>query len=770
MTTQEYTSKAPFKVLGTRPIRHDGLDKVTGQAKYGADINIAGLLHGKILRSPHAHALIKSIDTSHAMALPGVKAVITSADLPLLSGRPVDVAEGAALNPRFLSNNVLAADKALYKGHAIAAVAADSPHVAEQAISLIQVEYEPLPAVLDGKEAMEPGAPILHHKLYLSEGVFFRPGGLRDEDEDSAPSNVASHFVLELGEPEQGFAEADVVVERDFHSKSVHQGYIEPHTATARWDRDGRITIWDSSQGHFSMRDLTALTLDVPVSRIKVVPMEVGGGFGGKLHIFIEPVAALLSKKSGRPVKVTLSRSEEFEGTGPASGAHIHAKIGATNDGRITAAEATMVYEAGAFPGAPINLAVSTIFGTYDIKNVRVEAYDVVVNKPKCSPYRSPGGPPAGFAGETLIDELCEKLSMDPVEFRLINGAKEGTRRITGLAFRRVGFMETLQAAKKHPHYQSKLSGPFKGRGLATAVCANISGPSAAVLNLNQDGTVSLVEGSPDLAGSRTALAMHVAEVLGIPVTDVYPSIGDTDAIGYTAFSAGSSVIYKTGWACYEASQDLLKQLKQRAALIWDVSEEDVDWSDGQFFHKSDPELRVTIKELAVQQNNTGGPVVGRAAGNWGGESPGFAVHIVDVEVDPETGKTRILRYTVLQDPGTAVHPAYVEGQLQGAAVQGIGWAINEEYFFDEQGGMLNTSLLDYRMPISADLPMIDTELVEVPNPGHPTGVRGVGEVSIIPPVPAIANAIYAAIGVRMTALPMSPGAVLEALWEKESG
>ena len=759
-----------YKVLGTRPIRHDALDKVTGQAKYGADINMAGLLHAKILRSPHAHALIKSIDVSRALAMPGVKAVVTSADLPVLSGRPVDVAEGAALNPRFLSNNVLAADKALYKGHAIAAVAADSIHIAEQALALIQVDFEPLSAVLDGKEAMEPGAPILHPKLYTSEGVFFRPGGLRDDDEDASPSNVASHFGLETGDTEQGFAEADVIVERGFHTKSVHQGYIEPHTATARWDRDGRITIWDSSQGHFSMRDLTALVLDVPISQIKVVPMEVGGGFGGKLHVFVEPVVALLSKKAGRPVKIALSRAEEFEGTGPASGAHIHAKIGATKDGRITAAEATMVYEAGAFPGAPINLAVATIFGVYDIKNTRVEAYDVVVNKPKCSPYRSPGGPPAGFAGETLVDELCEKLSIDPVEFRLINGAKEGTRRITGIPFRRVGCMQTLEAAKNHPHYQSKLEGPNRGRGLAAAVCANISGPSAAVVNLNQDGTVSLVEGSPDLAGGRTAVAMQVAEVLGIPVSDVHPSIGDTDAIGFTAFTAGSSATYKTGWACYEASHDLLRQLKLRAALIWDVTENDVDWSDGEFFHKSDPELRLSIKDLAARSNTTGGPVVGRAAGNWGGESPGFAVHIVDVEVDPETGKTQILRYTAIQDPGTAVHPSYVEGQLQGGAVQGIGWALNEEYFFDDQGRMLNSSLLDYRMPVSVDLPMIDTQLVEVPNPGHPNGVRGVGEVSIIPPVPAIANAIHNAIGVRMSALPMSPPAVLEALWEKEDG
>ena len=757
-----------FKILGTRPIRHDGLEKVTGQARYGADINLPGMLYAKILRSPHAHAHIKSIDTSRALALPGVKAVATSADLPQLSGRPVDVGEGASLNPRFLSNNILAAEKALYKGHAVAAVAAENSHIAEEALALIHVDYEPLPPVLDGKKAMEPGAPILHERLYRSEGEFFRPGGLRDEGEESEPSNVASHFVFQIGEPEKGFDAADVVVEREFHTKTVHQGYVEPHTATAMWNQDGRITIWHSSQGHFVMRDLIALVLSVPVSQIKVVPMEIGGGFGGKLLTYIEPVAAVLSKKAGRPVKLTLSRTEEFEGTGPTSGGYIKAKVGATRDGRIIAAEALFIYEAGAYPGAPVHLATQIIFSPYDIPNVKVEAYDVVVNKPKVAPYRAPGGPPAGFAGETLIDELCEKLSVDPLEFRLINGAKEGTRRVTGPVFRRIGCLETLQAAKDHPHYRAPLEGPNRGRGVAVGVCFNINGPACAVVSLNQDGTVSLVEGSADLAGSRTAAAMHVAEVLGIPAEDVHPSVGDTDSIGFTAFSAGSSAVYKTGWACYNAAQDLQEQLAQRAARIWDVSPADVEAADGAFFHKSDPELRLSIKELAATQNATGGPVVGRAAGAWGGESPGFAVHIADVEVDPETGKTQMLRYTALQDPGTAVHPAYVEGQMQGGAVQGIGWALNEEYCFDSEGRMLNSSWLDYRMPTAIDLPMIDTQIVQVPNPGHPTGVRGVGEVSIIPPVPAIANAIHNAIGVRMTELPMSPAALLEALLERE--
>ncbi len=769
LTTAESAGKRKFKILGTRPIRHDAWEKVTGEARYGADIMLPGLLQGKILRSPHAHARIKSIDYSEALNLPGVKAVVTSADLPELSGRPVDVAKGSPVNPRFLSNNVLAADKVLYQGHAIAAVAAESLHVAEEALALIRVEYEPLPAVFDAKEAMEPGAPILHERLHTTEGDFFRAGGLREDDDEAAPSNVSSHVIYQVGDPEEGFRQADIVVEREFHTRMVHQGYIEPHTATAMWNRDGRLTIWDSSQGQFIIRDGTAEVLGLPVSRVKVVPMEIGGGFGGKLCVYSEPVAALLSKKTGRPVKVTLTRAEDFEATGPASGSHIRAKMGVTRDGRITATEAVLVIEAGAYPGAPVHYASSFIFRPYDIPNMRVEGYDVVVNKPKVASYRAPCGPPVGFAGETLVDEVCEKLGMDPLEFRLLNGAKEGTLRVNGLRYRRIGCLETLQAAKDHPHYRSPVSGPYRGRGVAAAGTANITGATCVVLKLNEDGTVNLIEGSSDLAGNRTVAAMYVAELLGIPAEDVHPRVVDTDAIGYTGTSAGSSTVFRIGWPCVEAAEDMVRQLKERAALIWEASPNEVDTKDGVYFHKADPGLRLTIKDLAAKLNSTGGPIVGEAAGDWGGETTGFAVHVVDVEVDPETGKTQILRYTAFQDPGIAVHPSYVEGQIQGAAVQGIGMALNEEYVSNDQGKMLNASLLDYRMPVSMDLPMIDAQIVEVPNPHHPMGVRGAGEVSIIPPVPAVANAIYDAIGVRLREMPMSPATVLEALWKKRS-
>ena len=770
MASNIVLSNQEFKVVGTRPIRHDGMDKVTGRARYGADINLPGLLHGKILRSPHAHARIKSIDASRALALPGVKAVVTAAELPQPRGSLSDLAEGALMNPRWISNNCLAADKALYKGHAVAGVAATSPHIAEQALALIDVDYEVLPFVVDVLESMKDDAPVLHERLANATSADVRAGGLRSDDDDTPSTNIANHYVFELGDPESGFKKADVVVEREFRTQAVHQGYIEPHAATAMWGEDGYLTIWSSSQGHFQVRDFSAIILGIPVSNIKVVPMEIGGGFGGKTQIYLEPVAALLSKKTRQPVKVTMSRTEVFEGSGPTSGSYIRMKIGASKDGKITAVDASLAYESGAFPGSPINQACQCVLAPYDISDGRIEGFDVVVNRPKTAAYRAPGVPAAAFAAESVIDEVAEKLGIDPIEFRLINGAKEGTRRIPGPVFPRIGYLETLEAAKAHEHYRAPSPGKHQGRGMASGFWFNGTGPASATASVNADGTVSLVEGSPDIGGSRVALAMQAAEVLGIAAEDVRPSVGDTDSIGYTSLTAGSGVTFKSGWACYEAAQDIRRQMIARAARIWDVPVDDVEYEDGVASHRSDPELRLTFKDLAARLNATGGPIIGRGNVSPAGVGGAFGVHIVDVEVDPETGKVEILRYTALQDVGKAVHPSYVEGQMQGGAAQGIGWALNEEYFMDQNGQMANSSFLDYRMPTSLDLPMIDTVIVEVANPGHPYGVRGVGEVSMVPPMAAVANAIYQAVGVRMDKLPMSPGNILEALWSNKSG
>ena len=763
MTTTEYEhnkvlATQTFDVVGTRPVRHDGVDKVIGRALYGADIQLSGLLYGKLLRSPHAHARIISIDTSKAEAYPGVKAVVTSADFPpLQSDKELHLGESNT-TLKYLRDNVLASDKALYRGHAVAGVAAVNAHVAEEALALIEVQYQPLPPVVTVLDAMKKDAPVLHDHLRTDE---------LGEKSDVA-SNVAAHNQMELGDGAEGFAQADLVIEREFHTKTVHQGYIELHNATALWNNDGKVTIWCSTQGPFEVRDATAQILGLAVSDVNLVPMEIGGGFGGKFVPYGDPVAALLSKKTGHPVKIVMNRIEEIEATGPTPGSYIKVKMGATKDGKLVAAQAYLAYEAGANPGSPVGAGAMCIFSPYDIPNILIDTLDVVVNKPKTSAYRAPGATNASFASETIVDELAEGLGIDPMEFRLRNASKEGTRRADGVVFPRIGCIEVLEAMRDHPHWNAPLEGPNRGRGVSIGFWANFSGPASCTIKVNADGTVGLMEGSPDIGGTRTTVAMQAAEVLGIPAEDVHPAVMDTDSVGYTSGTGGSTVTFKTGWAAYEAANEVVRQMSERAAKIWDVKLDSVECKDGQFRSNSDPELKMSFHELAGQQNKTGGPVVGVANVFPKGAGAAFAGCIADVEVDPETGKVTVLRFTIVQDAGKAIHPSYVEGQMQGGAVQGIGWALNEEFYMSDSGQVMNTSLLDYRMPISLDLPPIDTVIVEVPNPGHPFGVRGVGEVNIVPPPAALANAIYNAMGVRMDRLPMNPGAIMEAIWAKQ--
>ena len=740
-----------YDVVGTRPIRHDGADKVTGRALYGADFDTAGLLHGKILRSPHAHARIRSVDTSAAEALPGVAAVVVSADFASDADAVVDLGEGAT-SLKWLRDNVLASDKALYRGHAVAGVAASNPHVAEEAVALIKVDYEVLPPVVTVEQAMADGAPILHDSLKTKE---------LGEETDTV-SNIAEHFQHKKGDAAKGFAEADVVVEREYRAKTVHQGYIEPHNATALWNADGRLHVWCSTQGAFTVRDAMAQLLDMPVSNIRVTPMEIGGGFGGKIPVYLEPVAALLSRKTGQAVKMVMSRADVFEASGPTCGSWSRVKIGAKRDGTITAAEVDLACEAGAYPGSPVGAGAMCALAAYDIENGTVDGYDVVVNKPKTAAYRAPGAPNAAFAVEQAVDELAQKLGMDPIDLRLKNAAKEGTRRVDGPTFNRVGLVETLEAMRDHPHYSAPL-GENQGRGVAVGFWFNIGFDSAVNLAVNADGTVNLTEGSTDIGGTRASIAMQAAEVLGIPAEDIRPSVVDTDSIGFTAVTGGSRTTFATGWAAYEAAQSVKSQMIERAAKIWEVDADSVDMDKGVISSKSDPELSVTFAELAAQLGGSGGGISGAASVSPTGVGGSFAGNIVDVEVDPETGKTDVTRFTAFQDVGKAIHPSYVEGQMQGGSVQGIGWALNEEYYMNEDGGMVNSTLLDYRMPTSLDLPMIDTVIVEVANPGHPFGVRGVGEANIVPPTPAVANALQRATGRRLFETPMNPVAITAA-------
>ena len=749
-----------LKIVGTRPLRPDGVDKVTGRAKFGADIHLPNMLIGKVLRSPHAHARIRSIDTHKARALPGVKAVITSADFADLPSEFIPAGE-MMVNYRDMTRNILAREKALYEGHAVAAVAATTEAIAAQALTLIEVDYEVLPHVMDVAQAMEPDAPLLHENMYTI-GV---------EPKPAKPSNIAKRVEFSLGDIAAGFAQADVIVEREFTTKPVHQGYIEPHACLASVSEDGQAELWCTTQGQFIVRSFCAKLLGMELSKLRVTASEIGGGFGGKTVVYLEPLALALSRQACQPVKMVMSRTEVFRASGPTSGAKVWVKIGATRAGRITAADALLKYQAGAFQGSPVQPGCMCAFAPYDLDNVRVIGYDVVVNRPKVAAYRAPGGPISEFAVESVIDELAQRLDLDPIEFRLKNAAKEGTRAAYGPKFGPIGLAQTLEAARAHAHYRAPLK-PNQGRGVASGFWFNIGGETCATLNLGEDGTVTLVAGTPDIGGSRASLAMMAAEELGIPVEKVRPVIGDTGTLGYNFLTGGSRVTFSSGMAVVEAARSVVRQLRERAAKIWEIPLESVIWEDGcarAVTGEGGKPKELPLAEIAKTAGKTGGPIVGNAAINAQGAGPSLATHLVDVEVDRETGKVTILRYTAIQDAGRAVHPSYVEGQMQGGAVQGIGWALNEEYIYDQDGRLENPGFLDYRIPVCSDVPMIDTVIVEVPNPRHPYGVRGVGETPIVPPMAAIANAVEHAIGIRFTELPMSPPRVLKAIDDKQA-
>jgi xanthine dehydrogenase molybdenum-binding subunit len=744
-----------YRVIGTRPIRHDGVDKVTGRAKYGADYAFPRMIHGKVLRSPHAHARIKSISVDRALSLPGVFAVITGADLPDVASRTEDLGEGA-INTRYVSMNVLARDKVLYDGHAVAAVAAVNGHVADEALKLIEVDYEVLPSAMTVDAAMKSGAPIILPELR------------NKEDGPTKETNVANHLKFTRGNLSEGFAAADFIVEREFNTAMVHQGYIEPHNAVGMYSSDGHATVYCSTQGTFAVRSLTAQVLQMPEGNIKVVPAEIGGGFGGKLGVYLEPLAVLLSKKTGRPVKMVMTRAEVLRASGPTSGSRIRCKMGATREGKLVAAEVWMAYEAGAFPGSPVGAGAMTIIASYEIPHFVIDAYDVIVNRPKTAAYRAPGASNAAFASETVIDELAERCGIDPIDFRLGNGVKEGSAQSAGPPFKKIGYRETLNAIKHSAQNTSKLEGPYRGRGVASGFWFNAGMQSSAIVNIHADGTASVMTGSVDVGGSRASMAMITAEVLGLEIDQVRPLVGDTDSIGHTDVTGGSRTTLASGQAVFEAAHDAVRQMKERAAKLWEKKPEEVEFSNGVFGAKGEGISPLNVSQLARRLARTGGPITGRSTINARNVGPAFAATMVDVEVDPDTGKVRVLRCTIAQDAGRAIHPSYVEGQMQGGTAQGIGWALNEEYVYDREGRLRNFGLLDYRMPTCLDLPMIETVIVEVANPAHPLGVRGVGEVSIVPPPAAVANAIYDAVGVRMTELPMSPPRLLKAIIEKQ--
>jgi len=740
------------KWIGQRTIRPDGIEKVTGSAQYAADFTMPGMVWGMVLRSPHAHALIKKIDTSKAAELNGVLAVMTGDDLPLL---PLDVPMPTGPNDiRWIARGCMAREKILYTGQPIAAVAATSKSIAAAALDLIELDYDVLPHVIDVDEAMAPGAPILHDWL-KTDGV-------------EGPSNISSIMTVEAGDVEQGFAEADLVIERECKSAAVHQGYIEPQACIVSYKPNSQSTIWSSSQGQFMVRSLTATITGMATGDIKAIPAEIGGGFGGKTIVYLEPVAMILSKKCGRPVKMQNSREEVFHSTGPASGMSAHLKVGVTKDGKLTAVEGAYYFQAGCYPGSPVGRACHFSFSCYDIPHANVKGVDVVSNRPNVTAYRGPGAPQGNYVFEAILDEVADKLDMDPWELRLCNALSANKPTIYGAKIGEAGIQECIASVRDHPNAQAKL-GPNQGRGIAIGFWGNAPGESSAQLNINEDGTVLVITGHPDIGGSRASNVNIVAEKLGIDYRKVKAQIGDTNNIGISAVTGGSRVTFASGIVLDEASDQIIEILMARAAGIWGIEAEAVEWRDGAAHPAGsnagefDP---LSLPELAKKALATGGPITASVSKNATGHMGVVGAQMVDVEVDPETGHVKILRFTASQDVGRAIHPAYVEGQIQGGVAQGIGWALNEEFIYDKNGRLDNAGFLDYRMPVASDLPAIDAVMVEIPNPNHPHGVKGVGEIPLVPSLAAIANAIAHATGKRLYELPMSPPKVLGALSE----
>lgn len=740
-------SPLDFKVVGKRVARPDGVDKVTGRARYGADMSAPGMLHAKILRSPHAHARIVSIDTSAAEALQGVHGVVTRADFTEIED---DDYTADTLD------NCMAGAKVLYDGHAVAAVAAASKKIAKAALKLIKVDYEVLPHVTDVDSAMALDAPILHE-------------GRTDETVPAGMSpNVMTRYEFGHGDIEAGLAKADKVLQRSYKTEATHQGYIEPHACLAQVGPDGQADLWCCTQGQYMVRDMCAAICGLSQGQLRVTASEIGGGFGGKTIVFIEPVALALARKTGRPVKIVMSRSEVLRATGPTSSTSIDIRMGMTNGGKITAAFAELRYQGGAYPGSPVEFGSMSAFAPYDLDAVQTVGWDVVANRPRQAAYRAPGAPMAAFAVESAIDELSKDLGLDPLEVRLKNAAREGTKSSYGVTYPAIGLEATLRTAKDHPHWTAPL-GENQGRGVACGFWFNFGGNTCVSLNIASDGTVNVIEGNPDIGGSRASMSMMAAEELGIPYEQVRTVIADTASLGLNDVTDGSRVTFAVGLATIEAARGAKREMCKRAAQIWGIDEDAVVWEDGAA-RPAGPNAGLhppmTLAELAASAPNTGGPIAGHYEVNAEGAGVSFATHMVDTEVDPDTGAVKILRYTVFQDAGKAVHPDYVEGQFQGGAVQGIGWALNEEYIYGDDGLLQNPGFLDYRVPVASDLPMIDTVILEIPNPGHPYGVRGVGETSIVPPLAAIANSVTAASGARMLNLPMSPPKVLKAVME----
>ena len=756
----------PSTVVGRSVPRVDGKEKVTGVARYGTDVALTGMLHARLVLSPHAHARILAIDTTEARAVPGVAAVLLADDLQMRgSGRPrVHVP--------------LARERVAFCGQPVAVVLAENESAASDAAQLVAVEYEVLPAVVDPEEALKPDAPVVRAEgggdddEAAEHGVAAATGGA------SAPAspNVSNSVHFTRGDVAAGFADADVVVERTYRTEPVHQAYMEPHATVVQMDPLGGVTVYASTQAMFRVRADVAAALGIPEQRVRVLPMMIGGGFGGKTSLF-EPLVAACAQKTGRPVRFVMTRMEEQLAATPAPRARIHLKLGAKRDGTLTALQADVLHDSGAYPGTPLSSSCTAVGGCYRVPNLEIRGAEVRTHTVSVGSYRAPGVPQATFAIESQVDELARELGLDPIELRLRNLAEEGDPTPNGGKWARVALRECLERLAQHPTWQQRDSangaaGGKVGYGLAVGFWQGGIDTAAASCEVEPDGTVQLTIGSVDVSGSSTSFAQIAAEVLGVPMDKVRLVAVDSSQAPYAGGSMGSKITRTVGVAVVKAAEEARRQILAIAADKLEASVDDLEIEDGTVRVRGVPDRSATVASLAkLTRGRTGyAPIFGSGGSAIKSVAPGSTAHLARVEVDEETGAVRVLDYVAVQDVGKAINPGEVEGQVRGGIAQGLGWALWERMAHDGDGQLLTASWLDYALPGSEGVPNVAIDLVEVPAKDGPFGAKGAGEPPIIPVSAAVANAIRGATGVRVTELPMSQERVAQALRQAGSG
>jgi xanthine dehydrogenase molybdenum-binding subunit len=730
-------------VVGQRVPRVDALDKVTGRARYTSDMKLPGMLYGAFLRSPHAHARIKHIDTSKAEALPGVKAVITQAALAGKVAKIVDEAHGTTMDFKAFADT-----KVRYQGEKIAAVAAISRDIAEEAVKLIEVEFEPLPALVDPRDAIKLDAPV------INEGTKPYPAA-----DGTLLNNVVHSTDKVEGNVEEGFAQSDYIFEDTYVVPRAHQSYIEPQVAIADVAPDGKVTCWTSTQGIFSVRSNIARALDLPPHKVNVIGMTIGGGFGAKFGGVVDIYAVLLSQATGRPVKIVYNREEEFLDGRPPQGLVMTIKTGVRKDGKILARKAWALWDNGS--QGTWSGATSRIKGVYDIPNVEYHGYDVHTNKPPTGAYRAPGGPQASFASEAQLNKIAHALGMDPIEFRILN-MREGPE---------VDFKQTLRKVAEAAGWSTRTKGPNEGWGVAIGEWTNGAGPSSAMCSLQDDGSVKVFSGLMDITGTDTAMAQIAAEVIGVTYDKVAVVRGDTDSVPMAPGSGGSQITFSMGNAVRRAATEVRERVLEIASDMLEARPDDLVLRDNRVSVRGAPDRSVTLAQVAHQASRTtGGPIAGKGSFAREPSATTIAAQIVKVEVDPDSGKVWVRKVVGSLDCGKAINPMAVEGQMEGGAAQGLGWGLWEQIVYAPDGRVLNPGFLDYHIPTALDLPDIESVLVEVPTLNGPFGAKGVGEPPITPGIAAVQDAIYDAVGVDLHEVPFTPERVRAAIRAKASG